>query len=329
MASRTAFAEAIRLENHLGEEGSTLAADVLVGMRKPLKELPPKHLYDPLGSELFERICSLPEYYPTRSERAILEGQADRLAALCEAEEVVELGAGSARKSELLLRALERRGRLRSYVPVDISAAAVRTTAQRLHRRFPGLHLHGVVADLERHLPLLPPPQGRRVVLFLGSTIGNLQPSARRAFLAQLAALAGPEGFALIGFDLLKDRATLLAAYDDSGGVTAAFNLNLLRVLNRELAADFNPTRFRHVVRFDEGGGWVEMRLRSQADQAVRFAALGLRVQFARHEELRTEISAKFTRPQVEAELGEGGLRLVAWLTDPRRRFALALAAPG
>lgn len=327
MASGTAAPPLLCVENHLGASGSTLARDVLVGMHKPLKELPPKHLYDPVGVDLFERICSLPEYYPTRAERMILEWQADRLAALCGVEEVVELGAGSARKSELLLAALLRAGTLRRYLPVDISAKAVRSTVLRLASRLPGIELHGVVADLEHHLPLLPAPSGRRAVLFLGSTIGNLKPAARRAFLAQAAALVGPEGFLVVGFDLLKDRRTLLAAYNDRQGVTAAFNLNLLDVLNRELRADFDRNRFCHVARFDGERGWVEMRLRSKADQEVRFAALGLRVRFELGEEIRTEISAKFRRSQVEAELCRCGLELRSWLTDPRRRFAIAVAA--
>jgi len=325
---KTARRPRLRLDNHLDGGGSTLADDVLAGLTSPAKELPPKHLYDPRGQELYELICALPEYYPTRSERLILEGQGARLAALTGAEELLELGAGSARKTVLLADALCAGGTLRRYLPVDISPSYVEEAARRLGDRHPSLELHGVVADLERHLDRLPAAAGRRLVAFLGSTIGNLKPPQRLRFLRAAGALAGEEGVLLIGYDLLKDRRTLLAAYDDSRGVTAAFNLNLLAVVNRELEADFNLDRFCHVARFDESNGWVEMRLRSLRDQTVRIPPLGLEVRFEAGEELRTEVSAKFSRAQVIGELAASGLGLKAWLTDPRRRFALAVAAP-
>ena len=320
-----------RVESHLDADAAdTLAEDVLDGLTRPFKELPPKHLYDERGSRLFDRICELPEYYPTRTERAILAARAAELAAVTGAAELVELGSGTAAKTRLLLDAMAAAGTLRRYVPFDVSEVTVRALVDELADEYPGLELHGIAGDFERHLTAIPPPERGvpRVVAFLGGTIGNFPPGARRRFLRAVAALLGPEDHLLLGTDLVKDAEVLEAAYDDAAGVTAAFNLNLLHVLNRELDADFPVERFEHVAFFDPTHEWIEMRLRARRACVVRFAALGLDVPFARAEELRTEISAKFTRARVEADLAAAGLCLTRWLTDPLGLFALSLAAP-
>jgi len=249
---------------------SSLADDVLDGLTRPFKELPPKHFYDAAGGELFDRICELPEYYPTRAERAILTERAREIAALTGAAEVVELGSGTAAKSRLLLSALAAAGTLRRYVAVDVTEGMVRATGAALAREYPGLDVHGIVGDFERHLGHVPAPAGARIVAFLGGTIGNFTPGSRRRFLRRLRRLLGPDGALLVGVDLVKDPALIEAAYDDSAGVTAEFNRNILRVVNRELGADFEPERFDHVAFYDREHEWVEMRLRAQERMAVR-----------------------------------------------------------
>jgi L-histidine N-alpha-methyltransferase len=311
-----------RIDVH--ETDLSLAEDVLDGLTRPFKELPPKHLYDERGSDLFDRITDLPEYYPTRAERAILTAEADAISERTGMAELVELGAGTATKTRVLLDAAT----LHRYVPFDVAEQTVRDTVSELAAEYPALALHGVVGDFERHLGELPRPEpGRpRVVAFLGGTIGNFLPGARRRFLRRIAALLGPDDFLLLGTDLVKDPDVLEAAYDDSAGVTAAFNLNVLHVLNRELGADFPVERFEHVAFFDPEHEWIEMRLRARRACRVRIPAVGLEVAFARGEELRTEISAKFTRRRLERDYAAAGLELADWLTDPERRFALTLA---
>ena len=317
------------IDCHLGGNGvRTLAEDVLDGLTRPFKELPPKHLYDDRGAALFEAITELPEYYPTRVERSILERDAAEIAACTGAVELVELGSGTAAKTRVLLDAMARSGALRSYVAFDVSEQLVRECADRLVEEYPGLAVHGVIGDFESHLDRIPPRRGPRIVAFLGGTIGNLQPASRRRFVRELRGLLRPGDHLLLGTDLVKDPATLEAAYDDAQGVTAEFNRNLLHVLNRELDADFEPDRFEHVAFFDRRNEWIEMRLRATEAQAVEIAALGLSVRFAAGEELRTEISAKFTRARVEAELSEAGLELALWCTDAQERFALSLSRP-
>ncbi|HEX2085922.1 MAG TPA: L-histidine N(alpha)-methyltransferase [Solirubrobacteraceae bacterium] len=310
-----------------GTEG-TLAEDVLDGLTRPFKELPPKHFYDAYGSELFERICELPEYYPTRTERSILRSHAATLAARTGAAEVVELGAGYATKTRVLLDALAAAGTLERYVPVDVSATTVHDCAEQLVDEYPGLHVHGLVGDFERHLAHLPPPPGPRLVVFLGGTIGNFLPGARRRFLRDLRAWMAPGDHLLLGTDLVKDPAVIEAAYDDRAGVTAQFNLNVLRVVNRELDADFDLDAFEHVAFFDADHEWIEMRLRARSRQTVRVGALDLTVHFARGEELRTEISAKFTAERLAADLRAAGLELSGWFTDPDDLFAVTLSRP-
>jgi L-histidine Nalpha-methyltransferase len=320
----------LRIDVHVGA-GSVRALpdDVLDGLTKPFKELPPKHLYDARGAELFDRICELPEYYPTRAERAILHEQADAIVHRTGMAELVELGSGTAAKTRVLLDAMEQAGTLWRYVPFDVAEQVVRDCAASLADEYPELAIHGIVGDFERHLRTIPPPQqGRpRVLAFLGGTIGNFTPGTRRRFLRAIAALLSPSDYLLLGTDLVKDVDVLEAAYDDSQGVTAEFNRNLLHVLNRELRADFPCELFEHVAFFDPDHEWIEMRLRARRACHVRIDALDLDVDFARGEELRTEISAKFTRDRVETDYAAAGLELAEWFTDEEGLFALSLAA--
>ncbi len=311
----------------------TLADDALDGLTRPAKELPPKHFYDARGSELFDRICELPEYYPTRAERAILESRADAIVAATGVRELVELGSGTAAKTRVLLDAMGRAGALWRYVPLDVDGGMVRDTVAALSADYPGLEVEGITGDFEHDLEDIPAPEPGhpRIVAFLGGTIGNFTPGSRRRFLRELAARLDEDSFLLLGTDLVKDPAVLEAAYDDSQGVTAEFNLNMLRVVNRELDADFDLEQFEHVAFYDEAREWIEMRLRARRAHSVRVAAIDLDLEFDRGEELRTEISAKFTRERVESDLGAAGLELVEWMTDPEGLFALSLSrtAPG
>jgi L-histidine N-alpha-methyltransferase len=316
------------IDVHVGEGTERrLADDVLDGLTRPFKEIPPKHFYDSRGSELFERICALPEYYPTRAERAILEAQAGDIVAAAGAPiELVELGSGSTLKARLLLDAM---GEPERYVPVDVSERMVRESADELGDDYPGLEVHGVVGDFERHLDRVPAPNGGgRLVALLGGTIGNFPPGTRRRLLRDAAALLGPNDRLLLGTDLVKDPAIIEAAYNDSAGVTAEFNRNLLHVINRELDADFHPEAFAHVAFFDREREWVEMRLRARRPCRVRVAALGLDVAFAAGEEMRTEISAKFTPKRLAADFAAAGLELAGIWTDPGDLFAVSLGAP-
>jgi L-histidine Nalpha-methyltransferase len=306
---------------------AALRGDAAAGLTATPKWLPPKWFYDDRGSELFEKITLLPEYYPTRAERSILAAAAPAIAAASRAATLVELGSGSSDKTRLLLDALRDTGTLRSYVPVDVSESALTGAAHRVLAGYPGLAVRAVVADFETDLGLAG-THGPRLVAFLGSTIGNLLPAERAAFLARLRASLGPGDALLLGTDLVKDPEVLLAAYDDPAGVTAAFNKNVLAVLNTELGADFDPDAFEHVAVWDAGQEWIEMRLRSAAAQRVRLPGIGLTVGFAAGEEWRTEVSAKFRRPGVAAELAAAGFGLGAWWTDEQGRFALSLSRP-
>jgi L-histidine N-alpha-methyltransferase len=320
----------VRIHSRLFDGGERrLADDVLDGLTRPFKEIPPKHFYDARGSALFEQICELPEYYPTRTERQILEAQADAIAEETGAAELVELGSGSAEKARILLDAMARQGELRRYVALDVSEQALRQAARELVSSYEGLLVDGVVADFERHLDSVPERDGgSRIVALLGGTIGNFPPGSRRRFLRAIARLLGPEDRFLLGTDLVKDTDALEAAYNDSAGVTAEFNRNVLHVINRELDGDFVAEEFAHVAFFNREHEWIEMRLRSRQAQTVGIGALGLQVNFQAGEEMRTEISAKFTRERVEAEFEAVGLSLERWYTDPRELFALSLAGP-
>lgn len=320
--------DGIQIDSWLSDsEERRLANDVLDGLTRPFKEIPPKHFYDARGSELFERICELPEYYPTRAEQQILTDRADEIVGGTGAGELVELGSGSADKARILLAAMARAGSLRRYIPLDVSEQVVRDAAELLVDEYDGLQVHGVIGDFERHLERVPDADGvPRLVALLGGTIGNFPPGTRRSLLRDIAALLGPEDRLLLGTDLVKDPAAIEAAYDDSEGITAEFNRNVLRVINRELDADFIPDAFDHVAFFDRRHEWVEMRLRARRPCSVLIAALGLRVEFAAGEELRTEISAKFTRTRLKDDYQAAGLALEHWYTDPEERFALSVA---
>jgi L-histidine N-alpha-methyltransferase len=318
---------AIRIDSHLGgAHERSLADDVLDGLTRPFKELPPKHFYDARGAELFDRICELPEYYQTRAERAILELHAAELSDVTGAAELVELGSGTAAKTRVLLDALHAAATLERYIPVDVTESMVRDCAAELTDEYPGLRVHGVIGDFERHLDQVPPPVGPRIVAFLGGTIGNFPPGSRRRVLREITKLLGPRDHLLMGTDLVKDPEILEAAYDDAQGVTAEFNRNVLRVLNRELDADFEPDDFEHVALFDREHEWIEMRLRARREHTTLVRDLDLPVHFDAGEEMRTEISAKFTADRLEADLSAAGLELVRWFTDPEELFALTLS---
>jgi L-histidine Nalpha-methyltransferase len=305
-----------------------LAQDVREGLTATPKVLPPKWFYDARGSELFEEITRLPEYYLTRAESEILDAITGGLAERLRPAELVELGSGFSRKTRLLLEAMHRQRGGRRYAPLDVSADALEGAAAALTASYPWLEFEGFVGDFTADLPRVP-REGRRLLAFLGSTIGNLDAGERAALLRGVARSLLPEDRFLLGVDLVKDPAVLVAAYDDAAGVTAEFNRNMLRVLNHELGAGIPLDAFAHVARWDRRHSRMEMRLRALRPLTVRFPTLGLEVHFADGEELRTEISCKFTRPQVERELAAAGLRLESWHEDSGHRFACAVAAAG
>ncbi|MEV7687521.1 L-histidine N(alpha)-methyltransferase [Streptomyces bungoensis] len=305
--------------------GAALRSDVLHGLTDTPKWLPPKWFYDARGSELFERITELPEYYPTRAEREILASRSGEIAAASGARTLVELGSGSSEKTRHLLDALTS---LRAYVPVDVSESALVQAGQALVEERPELAVHALIADFTAPLEL-PGTPGPRLVALLGGTIGNLLPAERAKFLASVRGLLEPGDGLLLGTDLVKDERVLVRAYDDAAGVTAAFNKNVLAVVDRELGADFDPDAFDHVALWDAEREWIEMRLRSRTAQTVKVPALDLAVDFAAGEELRTEVSAKFRKEGVTAELAAVGLELTHWWTDAEARFALSLSVAG
>jgi L-histidine N-alpha-methyltransferase len=334
------------IENRLPADyrAASLRADALAGLTAIPKTLPPKWFYDAQGSELFEKITELPEYYPTRAERSILRAVAPEIAALTGATALVELGSGSSEKTRLLLSALRDAGTLRGYVPVDVSESALAAAGDALAAEYPGLAVHAVVADFEQYLGVPSDAgarelassarangdagDGPRLVAFLGSTIGNMVPAERATFLRRVRAQLRQGDAFLLGTDLVKDPAVLVAAYDDSAGVTAAFNKNVLAVLNAELGADFDLDAFEHVAVWDAGREWIEMRLRAASAQSVVVSDLGLTVEFAAGEEMRTEVSAKFREAGVRAELAAAGLEMRSWWTDEGGQFALSLSSP-
>jgi L-histidine N-alpha-methyltransferase len=310
------------------DTAEALANDVRAGLSGAQKTLPPKWFYDAVGSELFEQITRLPEYYPTRREREVLDRHGADIAQQTRAQTLVELGSGSSEKTRLLLDALTFEGTIRRYVPVDVSDSALIAAAEACAGEYPRLEVHGVVADFVTHLEVLPSGPAR-LVAFLGGTIGNFEPAARADFLSRIASTLRPGDAFLLGTDLVKDVDRLVRAYDDAAGVTAAFNLNVLAVVNRELGADFDLDAFAHEARWDAENAWIEMHLRSLREQTVHVKALDLDLHFAEGETLRTEISAKFTRDRVAAEYAAAGLRLAAWWTDSAGDYALSLAVPG
>jgi len=325
----------VRIEVHLDADGAArMARDVRMGLLMEPKELAPKYFYDELGSQLFEQITELPEYYPTRAERSILAHRsAEILAAAGGPSTLIELGSGSASKTRHILDAMRDAGCLGSYVPLDISEQITRDTANDLLAEYPGLEVHGVVCDFERDLERLGTVEGAFgsgpcMIAFLGGTIGNLYPDARREFLARIAAMMRPQDRLLLGTDLTKERWRLEAAYDDSRGVTAAFNKNVLTVLNREFDGDFDLAAFEHVARYDSREARIDIRLRSLCDQTIHLRALEMDVPFTAGEEMRTEISCKFTQHRLAQAYAGSGLELAGWFTDTNRDYALSLAAP-
>ncbi len=331
----------LRVDVHVRPgQRATLPADVRAGLLQRPRRIPSKHFYDARGSELFDAICDLPEYYPTRTEQRLLDRIVDDVLAQTAPDILVELGSGAARKTRTLLEAMLRRGATR-YVPVDVSESMLRQSARALLADYPALTIHGLVADYDRHLHAIP-EAGRRLVAFLGSTIGNFEPEHAVAFLRGVREAMGPSDHLLLGLDLVKDRATLEAAYDDAAGVTAAFNRNVLAVINRELGADFDVDAFRHVAFFDAARSRIEMHLEAIRAQRVSIAGLDLTVEFREGERIHTEISGKHTREGAERMLREAGFTLVRWDEEEPREgdpawraggplepwFALALATP-
>jgi L-histidine Nalpha-methyltransferase len=303
-----------------------MAADVRAGLTRPFKELSPRYFYDERGSQLFEQITELEEYYPTRCERAILESDADEIcAAANRPASLIELGSGSARKTRVLLDAMREASCLQTYCPVDISEEITRETAEQVAAEYEGINVRGLVCDFELDLERIP-VGGPRVIALLGGTIGNFAPQQRAGFLRRISNLLGPEDRFLLGTDLVKDQETLEAAYNDSRGVTAEFNKNVLSVLNNELRADFELDAFEHVARWDPENLWIDIRLRSLTNQVVNLEALEMVVPYAAGEEMRTEISTKFAKPGLEGIYSEAGLELTDWWTDPDGLYALSLA---
>jgi L-histidine N-alpha-methyltransferase len=328
MNSIGAATDRITVEVNLPPGGplSGMAADVRAGLTSPFKELSPRYFYDERGSELFEQITELEEYYPTRCEREILQGRSEAIcAAANRPASLIELGSGSARKTQVLLDAMRQAACLETYCPVDISEEITRETAERIASEYDGIDVHGLVCDFEFDLERVP-VEGPRVIALLGGTIGNFAPHQRAGFLRRISNLLGPEDRFLLGTDLVKDPAVLEAAYNDSRGVTAEFNKNVLSVLNRELGADFDVGCFEHVARWDPENLWVDIRLRSLKNQVVNFEALDMLVAFTAGEEMRTEISTKFLRPGLEGIYAEAGLELTDWWTDEEGLYALSLA---
>jgi L-histidine Nalpha-methyltransferase len=318
----------IAIDVHLdADAAATMARDVRAGLSAYPKELAPKYFYDERGSQLFERITELDEYYPTRAEREILrERSAQILVAAGRPGTLVELGSGSAAKTRHLLDAMRDAGSLDTYVPVDISEEITQQTASCLVDEYPGLAVRGLVCDFEEDLERIPAAEHSRLIAFLGGTIGNLYPRPRQEFLERIAALLGPGDRLLLGTDLVKEAGRLEAAYDDAAGVTAEFNKNVLAVLNRELGADFELDAFEHVARYDAEAERMDIRLRSLADQEVTIEGLDLEISFAAGEEMRTEISTKFTRDRLESVYAGAGLEMCGWFTDAAGDYALSLA---
>jgi L-histidine N-alpha-methyltransferase len=304
---------------------AALERDVRCGLGARPKWLSPVWFYDDRGSGLFDRITRLPEYYLTRAERRLLEAHALDIAEMSGADTVVELGAGTCEKSRVLLDAFAKTGTLERYVPLDVSDGTLWSAATALAEEYPSLEVHAVVGDFHHHLAEVP-SGGRRLYAFLGSTVGNFTPEERRRFLFDLDCTMTSGDTLLLGTDLVKEPDRLVAAYDDAEGVTAEFNRNVLHVLNRELGAGFVPEQFAHVAVWDQAAGHMEMRLRSAVDQVVPIAALGMEARFSAGEELRTEISAKFTEDQVTEELGDAGFVVEAMWEDAEG-FLLTLAS--
>ena len=318
----------LQLANHLTGDAAyrALCDDIRDGLRQIPKSLPPKWFYDDVGSELFDRITRLSEYYPTRAEAQILRGHAAEIAAVSGADALVELGSGTSEKTRLLLDALQDAGSLRRFIPFDVDAEMLESVGSAVQQEYPGIEIAAVCGDFEQHLPEIP-EGGRRLFVFLGSTIGNLTAGPRAVFLATLTRVMHPGDSLLLGTDLVKDVGRLVRAYDDSAGVTAAFNRNVLAVINRELHGDFDLDAYAHVARWNADEQRIEMWLRAKRAQRVRVDDLDLTVDFATGEELLTEVSCKFRSEQVASELAAAGLRRIRWWTDIAGDFGVSLAS--
>lgn len=320
---------AYTIDVHLSPEDvqRQMRHDAVVGLQASEKSIPPVWFYDERGSRLFEEITQLPEYYPTRAERALLEEHAASIAELSKADTLVELGAGSCEKTRVLLSALQQAGTLTRYVPFDVSDEFLRGAATALSEEYGALDIHLVIGDFHHHLTEIP-TDGRRMVAFLGGTIGNLNPAQRARFLFDLNCTMSSDDSLLLGADLVKDRGRLVSAYDDAAGVTADFNRNVLHVLNEQLGGDFDPERFRHVALWNEEEQWIEMRLRAERPTEVSLSGAGITVNFDEGEDLLTEISAKFTPERIERELSEAGFVVEGVWGADEGEFLLALAHP-
>lgn len=317
----------LSLSNHLAADSAAqaLRRDVQAGLTRTPKSLPPKWFYDSVGSDLFDQITRLPEYYPTRAEAQILRARSAEIAAASGADTLVELGSGTSEKTRMLLDALRDSGSLRRFIPFDVDAGVLNAAGSAIQREYPGIEIDAVCGDFEEHLDKIP-GVGRRLVVFLGSTIGNLTTGPRTDFLSALSDTLQPGDSLLLGTDLVKDVGRLVRAYDDSAGVTAQFNRNVLAVVNRELDGDFAVDAFEHVARWNAADERIEMWLRASSAQRVHIAALDLTVDFAAGEEMLTEVSCKFRPDAVEAELAAVGLQRTHWWTDPADDFGLSLS---
>lgn len=317
----------VQLSNHLAADSAAqaLRRDVFTGLTQTPKSLPPKWFYDATGSDLFDQITRLPEYYPTRAEAEILRERAAEIAVASGADTLVELGSGTSEKTRLLLSALRDYGSLRRFVPFDVDAGMLQAAGSAILTEYPGIEIDAVCGDFEEHLDEIP-RGGRRLVVFLGSTIGNLTTGPRAEFIASLSDTLAPGDTLLLGTDLVKDTGRLVRAYDDSAGVTARFNRNVLAVVNRELDADFDLDAFQHVAKWNADEERIEMWLRTDSPQRVRVAALDLTVDFAAGEEMLTEVSCKFRPDGVADELSAAGLRRTHWWTDSAGDFGLSLS---
>ena len=329
MSDDSTAVERIRIEDRNAPHRERDLQELRETLQRTPRQIPSKHLYDERGSLLFERITELPEYYQTRTEKALLERHADRIAAVSGTTELVEIGAGAATKTRVLLRAMERARTLERYVPIDVDVTMLGRVAAELTREFSELVVHGIGADFDHSLDRLPPNEGKRLIAFLGSTIGNLRPTDQAPALVGAIRRQMKSGdHFLLGVDLIKDRARLEAAYNDSRGVTAAFSRNIWYVVNRLADADFDPEAFRHLAFWDEKNTWMDIRQVSERAQHVHLRAIDLELELYAGEEIRTEISAKYDREKTSALLLAGGLELAEWITDDENLFGLALARP-
>ncbi|WP_283611310.1 L-histidine N(alpha)-methyltransferase [Mycolicibacterium poriferae] len=317
----------LSLDNYLAADAAdaALRRDVRDGLTRQPKTLPPKWFYDAVGSDLFDQITRLPEYYPTRAEAQILAARAGEIATASGADTLVELGSGTSEKTRALLDALREQGSLRRFIPFDVDPSVLQLAGPAIQQEYPGVEINAVCGDFEEHLGKIP-AVGRRLVAFLGSTLGNLTPGPRAEFLASVSEMMQPGDTLLLGTDLVKDVDRLVRAYDDSAGVTAQFNRNVLTVVNRELGADFDVPAYEHVAKWNADEERIEMWLRSTHPQRVHIAALDLDVDFADGEEMLTEVSCKFRRSGVDAELAAAGLERTHWWTDEAGDFGLSLS---